>query len=289
MPAAARVNDLTSHATPLGPGPGSSNVFIGRLPAWRALPAGVGAGLETASQAMSGLMSAPTLTPIDATAQLAQAQAGLTQSAGAAAAQGNATAVGATSAAFATLTATNAALTATYTAAAAVPGGAPAAAVAYTEGIKAAAAAAASAAVSALAAMADMHNCPIPCPTPPHGPGVVTQGSATVFINRLPAARQSDNVYEACGGADAIALGCLNVFIGDKGGGGSTGGTSSATSAAPTSNGAEAPATVASDAARSEADVALGKAAATVASQNRAAAASGKALCEICHAGAEST
>ena len=33
---AARVGDLTSHGTPLGPGPGSFNVFIGGVPAWRA-------------------------------------------------------------------------------------------------------------------------------------------------------------------------------------------------------------------------------------------------------------
>lgn len=36
MPPAARVGDLTSHGTPLGPGPGSSNVLIGGKPAWRA-------------------------------------------------------------------------------------------------------------------------------------------------------------------------------------------------------------------------------------------------------------
>lgn len=33
---AARVGDQTSHGTPLGPGPGSSNVLIGGMPAWRA-------------------------------------------------------------------------------------------------------------------------------------------------------------------------------------------------------------------------------------------------------------
>lgn len=38
MPFAARVGDLTSHLkTPLGPGPGSSNVSIGGKPAWRAV------------------------------------------------------------------------------------------------------------------------------------------------------------------------------------------------------------------------------------------------------------
>lgn len=35
MPMAARIGDLTSHGTPLAPGPGSFNVFIGGMPAWR--------------------------------------------------------------------------------------------------------------------------------------------------------------------------------------------------------------------------------------------------------------
>jgi uncharacterized Zn-binding protein involved in type VI secretion len=30
------VGDLTSHGTPLGPGPGAANVLIGGRPAWRA-------------------------------------------------------------------------------------------------------------------------------------------------------------------------------------------------------------------------------------------------------------
>jgi uncharacterized Zn-binding protein involved in type VI secretion len=36
MPPAARVTDSTTHGAPLSPGPGSSNVLIGNLPAWRA-------------------------------------------------------------------------------------------------------------------------------------------------------------------------------------------------------------------------------------------------------------
>jgi uncharacterized Zn-binding protein involved in type VI secretion len=36
MPLAARVGDMTSHGTPLAPGPGSTNVMIGGMPAWRA-------------------------------------------------------------------------------------------------------------------------------------------------------------------------------------------------------------------------------------------------------------
>ena len=34
MPPAARLGDLTSHGTPLGPGPGSPTVYIGGSPAW---------------------------------------------------------------------------------------------------------------------------------------------------------------------------------------------------------------------------------------------------------------
>lgn len=37
MPMAARLGDLTSHGTPLSPGPGSVNVLIGGKPAWRAV------------------------------------------------------------------------------------------------------------------------------------------------------------------------------------------------------------------------------------------------------------
>ena len=36
MPPAARMSDVTSHGTPLAPGPGSPNVLIGGMPAWRA-------------------------------------------------------------------------------------------------------------------------------------------------------------------------------------------------------------------------------------------------------------
>lgn len=36
MPPAARVGDVTSHGTPLSPGPGSPTVLIGGKPAWRA-------------------------------------------------------------------------------------------------------------------------------------------------------------------------------------------------------------------------------------------------------------
>jgi uncharacterized Zn-binding protein involved in type VI secretion len=38
MPPAARVGDQTAHGTSLNPGPGSANVLIGGMPAWRAGP-----------------------------------------------------------------------------------------------------------------------------------------------------------------------------------------------------------------------------------------------------------
>jgi uncharacterized Zn-binding protein involved in type VI secretion len=37
MPMAARLADLTTHGSPLVPGPGSPNVLIGGMPAWRTL------------------------------------------------------------------------------------------------------------------------------------------------------------------------------------------------------------------------------------------------------------
>lgn len=66
----------------------------------------------------------------------------------------------------------------------------------------------------AFAGTSDIHVCPIPVPIPPHGPGVVIDGCATVLINNMPACRQGDTVLESLGGADKIALGCTTVLIG---------------------------------------------------------------------------
>jgi uncharacterized Zn-binding protein involved in type VI secretion len=96
MPPAARVGDLTSHGTPLSPGPGSLNVLIGGMPAWRA--------------------------------------------------------------------------------------------------------------------MADFHTCPLIDGTVPHVGGVVLQGSSTVLINNLPAARQGDTIAEKT--PNTIISGCPTVLIG---------------------------------------------------------------------------
>lgn len=53
MPPAARVTDPVQHPLPpvLTPGPGSPNVFIGFLPAWRGIPLAAVGALQAAKQA----------------------------------------------------------------------------------------------------------------------------------------------------------------------------------------------------------------------------------------------
>lgn len=215
MPQAATVTSITGHGSPLAPGPGCLTVTIGGLTAWRALPIGMADALEGASNAVNSFLTRPQMTPADATASLVTIFPRLIEAAGLAAANGAPAAPGAATAGIATVTATNATLTTTWTAASVVPGGQPAANIAYTLGIQAALAAAASATFSAMASLTDMHVCPIPVPIPPHGPGFVTRGSPWVNIGGLSAARQQDQVFEACGGSDPILIGCANVFIGD--------------------------------------------------------------------------
>ena len=215
MPPAARVTDQTSHGTPLTPGIGSLTVSIGFKPAWRALPVSVASAVESVSNAVKDFMQSASLNPAKAKADIAKILQGLGEAAGNAASEGNPAAVGAAAASAAALGVTDGTLTTAWTAASAVPGGQPAADKAYTEGIKAAMATAASAVFASIGGMTDTHICPIPCPIPPHGPGVVTKGSKTVVIDNLPACRQGDKVFEACGGEDPIALGEVTVLIGD--------------------------------------------------------------------------
>jgi uncharacterized Zn-binding protein involved in type VI secretion len=91
--------------------------------------------------------------------------------------------------------------------------GAPAAKAAE-EATKAAAAAAMGAAITAAAGGADIHVCATPLPIPPHGPGVVIDGSPTVLINNLPACRATDTILEAVGPPNTIAMGLPTVIIG---------------------------------------------------------------------------
>jgi uncharacterized Zn-binding protein involved in type VI secretion len=60
----------------------------------------------------------------------------------------------------------------------------------------------------------DQHACPLVNGVQPHVGGVVAEGSVTVLIDGLPAARQGDEVVEA-GGPNPIAEGCPTVLIGD--------------------------------------------------------------------------
>jgi uncharacterized Zn-binding protein involved in type VI secretion len=91
--------------------------------------------------------------------------------------------------------------------------GAPAAYAAEQAG-KATALASMSSAVMSGAGGADIHACTTPLPVPPHGPGVVIDGSATVMINNLPACRLGDTILEAVGPPNKIAKGEPTVIIG---------------------------------------------------------------------------
>lgn len=160
---AARVTDNVAHPLPpvLSPGPGSLNVLIGFLPAWRGIPLAAAAALQAAK------------TSADIAVQ--------------------------------------AAVTATL-AAAGTPG-APAA-YAAEQATKTAVLASMSNAITAASAGADIHLCATPSPVPPHGAGVVINGSATVLINNLPASRSGDTILEALGPPNTIARGATTVIIG---------------------------------------------------------------------------
>jgi hypothetical protein len=91
--------------------------------------------------------------------------------------------------------------------------GAPAAKAAE-EATKVSAAASMGSIISATAGGADIHICQTPLPAPPHGPGVVVDGSTSVFINNLPACRMGDTIVEAVGPPNKIVMGCPTVIIG---------------------------------------------------------------------------
>ena len=99
------------------------------------------------------------------------------------------------------------------TVAAAGTPGAPAAKAAE-EVVKAGAAAAMGSAIASAAGGSDIHACATPLPIPPHGPGIVITPSKTVMIANFPAARQGDEILEAVGPPNKIAMGCATVVIG---------------------------------------------------------------------------
>ncbi|MFB2892898.1 PAAR domain-containing protein [Aerosakkonemataceae cyanobacterium BLCC-F50] len=88
------------------------------------------------------------------------------------------------------------------------------AAKAAEETTKTTAAASMSSTITSSAGGADIHNCATPLPLPPHGPGVVIDGSSTVLINGLPACRMGDTIVEALGPPNKITMGCSTVLIG---------------------------------------------------------------------------
>jgi hypothetical protein len=95
--------------------------------------------------------------------------------------------------------------------------GSPAAPAVYAaeQATKAATLAAMSSAITgAAAAGSDIHMCSTPSPIPPHGPGVVIDGSKTVMINFLPACRLGDTILEAIGPPNKIVKGEPTVIIG---------------------------------------------------------------------------
>jgi uncharacterized Zn-binding protein involved in type VI secretion len=51
-------------------------------------------------------------------------------------------------------------------------------------------------------------------PIPPHGPGVVVDGSQTVLVNGLPLCRQGDTIVEPVGPPNKIAMGLPTVLVG---------------------------------------------------------------------------
>jgi uncharacterized Zn-binding protein involved in type VI secretion len=99
------------------------------------------------------------------------------------------------------------------TAAAAGTPGAPAA-YAAEQTLKASVAASMGSMITSMSGGADIHMCTTPSPVPPHGPGVVIKGSATVMIDNLPASRQGDQLLEPLGPPNAISMGCPTVMIG---------------------------------------------------------------------------
>ncbi|MDS4031932.1 MAG: PAAR domain-containing protein [Candidatus Contendobacter sp.] len=160
---AARITDPVVHPLPpvLTGGPGSLDVKIGFLSAWRGILAAAAPALQAAKQTS------------DAAIKTAEA---------------------------ATL------------AAAGTPG--LPAAKAAEETAKATAASTMGSMITSAAAGADIHMCTTPLPIPPHGPGVVIDGSKTVFINNLPACRMGDTILEAVGPPNKIAKGEMTVLIG---------------------------------------------------------------------------
>ncbi|XWK89410.1 MAG: PAAR domain-containing protein [Phormidium sp.] len=160
---AARITDSVAHPLPqiLTGGPGSPNVFIGNLPAWRGIRKAAVAAIQSAKQSSDIAIRAAEAANIAAKGTPAQPATEITEQ---------------TTKITSSITMSNM--------------------------------------IISSAAGADIHNCSTPLPIPPHGPGVVIDGSNTVLINGLPGCRQGDTILEALGPPNKIIRGCLTVLIG---------------------------------------------------------------------------
>lgn len=160
---AARITDSVAHPLPpvLTGGPGSRNVLIGSLPAWRGVQAAAVAGLQAQKTAADVAIKA---------------------------------------------------VEAASMAAAGTP--AAPAAIANEQSTKTSLLTSMNSSIRASAVGADIHTCTTPLPVPPHGSGVVIDGSKTVLINGLPACRMGDTILEAIGPVNKIIRGCNSVLIG---------------------------------------------------------------------------
>lgn len=81
------------------------------------------------------------------------------------------------------------------------------------------------------ARITDMHVCPLVTGVVPHVGGPIAMGSVGVLIGGLPAARMGD-LATCVGPPDMIAMGCMNVLIGEVAAGSASGGGMSAGAAA---------------------------------------------------------
>lgn len=68
--------------------------------------------------------------------------------------------------------------------------------------------------ITGASAGADIHACTTPLPVPPHGPGVVIDGSTTVQTTFLPQSRLGDTIIEAVGPPNKIVKGETTVIVG---------------------------------------------------------------------------
>lgn len=184
---AARVTDSVTHVLPpvLSGGPGSPNVFIGGLPAWRGIPSAQVSSLKDSKKATDQVVRAAEALTI--------ASIGTPQFPSNYADEGNIKQQH-------TQIMNSAMLVAAMSPPTLPP---PPINSSFP-------------AVSLSIPISDIHQCNVPlAPFPAvHGPGVVIDGSQKVFVNGLPACRVGNTIMEAIAPLNQITNGCMTVLIG---------------------------------------------------------------------------